>query len=130
MAALALLGCEEAEAPVIACYFPQSYMAFFDSGSSALNSYAEQMAVRVADSFKVEGKKRIRLVGHTDSAGSRDYNMMLSLRRAEALKTRIVQLGIAAEVISTSGKGSTQPLVQTPDGTKEPQNRRVEIAVD
>ena len=55
--------------------------------------------------------------------------MALSLKRANAVKAAMVKQGVPADQISVVGKGETQPLVQTPDGVREPQNRRVEIVL-
>ena len=67
--------------------------------------------------------------GHTDKSGPDSYNMALSLRRANTVKDALVREGVPATAISVIGKGETQPLVQTADGVREPQNRRVEIVI-
>ena len=53
--------------------------------------------------------------------------MRLSVRRANAAKSGLVNEGISPSAISTTGKGETELLVQTGDGVKEPQNRRAAI---
>jgi outer membrane protein OmpA-like peptidoglycan-associated protein len=55
--------------------------------------------------------------------------MALSLRRANAVKEQLVREGIPVEQIVVVGRGETQPLVPTPDGVRESQNRRVEIVL-
>ena len=55
--------------------------------------------------------------------------MALSLRRANAVKNALVGEGVPATEISVVGRGEAQPLVQTADGVREPQNRRVEIVM-
>ena len=67
--------------------------------------------------------------GHTDKSGPDDYNMALSLRRANTVKNALVSEGVPATAIAVVGRGETQPLVQTADGVREPQNRRVEIVM-
>jgi hypothetical protein len=57
------------------------------------------------------------------------YNMALSLRRANAVKDALVREGVPAQAISVVGRGEQGLLVQTGDGVREPQNRRVEIVV-
>src|SRR4030095_3750919 len=57
------------------------------------------------------------------------YNMALSLRRANAVKDALVKLGVPAAAITTVGRGEAGLLVQTGDGVREPQNRRVEITI-
>lgn len=72
---------------------------------------------------------RVAVTGHTDTSGAATYNMALSLRRANAVKDALVREGIPAAAIGVTGRGETQLLVQTKDGVREPQNRRVEIVL-
>jgi outer membrane protein OmpA-like peptidoglycan-associated protein len=60
--------------------------------------------------------------------GSPDYNMRVSLQRAEAIKTALASERIVPEATSTDARGEAEPLVPTSDGVPEPQNRRIEIA--
>jgi phospholipid transport system substrate-binding protein len=52
---------------------------------------------------------------------------MLSVRRADAVRSALIQKGVPAAAIQTVGRGQTNPLVPTADGVREPQNRRVEL---
>ena len=54
--------------------------------------------------------------------------MALSQRRANAVRDALVREGVQANRIATTARGESQPLVLTPDGVREPQNRRAEIA--
>ena len=63
----------------------------------------------------------------TDTSGPADYNLRLSVRRAEAVKAVLVDAGIPAENITTIGRGQEDLLVPTPDDVREPQNRRAQI---
>ena len=69
----------------------------------------------------------VLIVGHTDSTGPADYNMELSLARAESVKNYMIHKGIPAWRITTRGKGETEPVADnsTPEGRA--MNRRVEI---
>jgi len=104
-----------------------SFMVFFDWDRSNLSQQALNTIRQAADQFKATGKARITATGHTDRSGPDDYNMALSLRRANAVKDALVRDGVPPMAISVIGKGETQPLVPTADGVREPQNRRVEI---
>jgi outer membrane protein OmpA-like peptidoglycan-associated protein len=106
-----------------------SYMVFFDWDRSNLSQQALNTIKQAADAFKATGKARIVATGHADRSGPEDYNMALSLRRANAVKDALVRDGVPPMAISVIGKGETQPLVPTPDGVREPQNRRVEIVL-
>lgn len=71
---------------------------------------------------------RFRIEGHTDTTGSADYNMMLSERRAQAVRDYLVQnFGISRTRLETIGLGQTALAVPTADNVNEPRNRRVHI---
>ena len=108
---------------------PQNFMVFFDWDSTKLSDASLNVLEQARDAFKNKQDARITSTGHTDTSGSAAYNMALSLRRANAVKDALVKLGVPAAAITTVGKGQTDLLVKTPDGVREPQNRRVEIAV-
>jgi outer membrane protein OmpA-like peptidoglycan-associated protein len=67
--------------------------------------------------------------GYTDTSGSPQYNMGLSIRRANAVAGELVRDGVPKSAISIQGFGQTHLLVPTADGVREPQNRRVEIII-
>ena len=94
------------------------------SRQQALNTIRQAAAA-----FKSKGNARITATGHTDTSGPEAYNMALSLRRANAVKDALVREGVPAQAISVVGRGEQGLLVQTGDGVREPQNRRVEIVV-
>ena len=60
-------------------------------------------------------------------SGSDKYNLGLSKRRAEAVQQELERQGVGGGDIGIDWKGERDPLVPTPDGVREPQNRRVEI---
>jgi outer membrane protein OmpA-like peptidoglycan-associated protein len=104
-----------------------SFMVFFDWDRSNLSTQALATIQQAANAFRTKGNARITATGHADRSGPENYNMALSLRRANAVKDALVRDGVPATAISVVGKGETQPLVPTADGVREPQNRRVEI---
>ncbi len=67
------------------------------------------------------------VVGHTDTKGSKNYNLSLSIKRAEVVKELFIEYGIKKNSIKILGKGEELLAVSTPDDTKQPANRRVEI---
>ena len=107
----------------------RSFMVFFDWDSSTITSEAASIIQDAAQSAMTLGVSRIELTGHADRSGSPAYNQALSLRRAEAVKAELIGLGLSESEIVTMGKGEGAPLVPTPDGVREAQNRRVEIVL-
>ena len=67
------------------------------------------------------------VVGHTDTKGTNKYNLSLSIKRAEVVKQILINYGINQSSIKILGKGEESLAVDTPDDTKQPANRRVEI---
>jgi len=106
-----------------------SFMVFFDWDRSNLSQQALTTIGQAAQAFKTKGSARITATGHTDTSGPENYNMALSLRRANAVKDALVQNGVPATAIAVVGRGEQGLLVPTPDGVREPQNRRVEIVL-
>jgi outer membrane protein OmpA-like peptidoglycan-associated protein len=106
-----------------------SFMVFFDWDRSNLSAQALNTIKQAANQFKAKGNARITATGHTDRSGPENYNMALSLRRANAVKDALVREGVPATAISVIGRGEANPLVPTADGVREPQNRRVEIVI-
>ena len=122
-----------APAPVPAPKAPppvvKNYMVFFDFDEIKITPEAARIIQQAATAAKSSGAVRVALTGHTDRAGSDAYNLALSLRRANAVKEQLVKLGLSTDQVSVVGKGEADPMVATPDGVREPQNRRVEIVL-
>jgi outer membrane protein OmpA-like peptidoglycan-associated protein len=108
---------------------PPSFMVFFDWDRSNLSAQALNTIKQAAAAYKSKGSARVTATGHTDTSGPEAYNMALSLRRANTVKDALVREGVPATAISVVGRGKSMPLVQTGDGVREPQNRRVEIVI-
>ncbi len=68
-------------------------------------------------------------VGHTDSVGSAEYNMKLSVRRAEAVKAYLISKGIEANRVYTEGKGESMPVADNKSAEGRMKNRRVTVEV-
>jgi hypothetical protein len=108
---------------------PGTYLVYFDLDRSALTGEGRQVVQEAANEYRRTGTARVSLNGHADLSGSSDYNQALSQRRAETVRRELVRLGVPAGSITTVAEGETDPAVPTPDGTREAQNRRVEIMI-
>lgn len=70
---------------------------------------------------------RIEIHGHTDSTGPGSWNQILSERRAESVKATLVELGVAAERLSTEGHGPSKPVASNDTREGRSKNRRVDF---
>ena len=105
----------------------RSYLVFFDWDKATLTDRARQIIHEAAENSTHVKVTRIEVNGYTDTSGTPQYNMGLSIRRANAVKAELIRDGVAAGEITTQGFGETHLLVPTGPGVREPQNRRVEI---
>jgi len=103
------------------------FMVFFDWDKSDITPQAAAILDNAAASYQQTGQAQIMLAGHTDRSGSDQYNMGLGQRRADSVKAYLAGHGIPEGVMTTQSFGESRPLVETADGVREPQNRRVEI---
>ena len=108
---------------------PRAFIVFFDWDRSDVTAEADAILNDATAYAKTTGAVRIAATGHADRSGTDTYNQALSMRRAEAVKVRLLALGVAESEISIDAKGEREPLVPTEDGVREPQNRRVEISL-
>jgi outer membrane protein OmpA-like peptidoglycan-associated protein len=105
----------------------ESYIIFFNFGAEEFSPEVDSLINTIVERAKQDNATKIELIGHTDTALVPSLSKTISLARAEAVKAALVAKGMPASAISTRGEGKSKPLVPTPDGVKEPQNRRVEI---
>ncbi len=107
----------------------RTFLVFFDWNRADLTARARQIIAEAAQARGRQAVTRIEVTGHTDTSGSPTYNQGLSVRRANAVAAELVRLGVPRNEITARGVGESQLLVATPDNTREPQNRRVEIVL-
>ncbi|MFB9122040.1 OmpA family protein [Paraburkholderia dipogonis] len=69
------------------------------------------------------------VVGHTDLAGSQEFNDKLSMQRAQTVAAFLIKQGIPAQRIETAARGKREPLVPTADGIPHRMNRRAVITI-
>jgi OmpA-OmpF porin, OOP family len=107
----------------------RSYLVFFDWDRATLSDRARQIIHEAADNSTHVQYTRIMVNGYTDTSGTPQYNMGLSIRRAQAVEGELVRDGVPQNAIDIHGYGETHLLVPTGAGVREPQNRRVEIII-
>lgn len=90
-------------------------------------------AIRRIHGFTQVNREKItavRVVGHTSSLGTDDYNAELSQKRAESVKELLLQAGISNEMLVAEGRGERELIDQGQDERAHERNRRVEILVE
>jgi opacity protein-like surface antigen len=103
------------------------FIVFFDWDRSDITPQAAGILDNAAEQYRTTGNAQVVLAGHADRSGSDQYNVGLSQRRAEAVRQYLAGRGVGESAIRTEAFGESRPLVETADGVREPQNRRVEI---
>jgi outer membrane protein OmpA-like peptidoglycan-associated protein len=125
-AAMAKIEEPAAARPASVMATPDRYLVFFDWNKSNITGEARQVIGTAAANAKKDKIGSLKVVGHTDTSGPADYNMKLSVRRADSTKRELNAQGFKGG-IATEGRGETELLVQTKDGVREAKNRRAEI---
>ena len=116
-----------AAAPAPMPHMARTFLVFFDFDRYNLTADARRVIDAAAASYRANGSARIDVSGYTDLAGTQAYNLRLSQRRADAVAGHLMKQGVPKEVLDVKWFGKEHPRVPTPDGVREPQNRRVEI---
>ena len=114
-------------AQTMAAMTPANYTVYFDFDKSVINPAGQVVINQVLSDASAHAPSSVSVTGHTDRAGPEDYNMALSLRRADAVRSSLIAGGVAADKITVAGRGESEPAVPTADGVREAKNRRVEI---
>ncbi|MFN8627043.1 MAG: OmpA family protein [Candidatus Binatia bacterium] len=101
----------------------------FDFDKATLKADAKPILDEAIQVLKQEGSVDIVVEGHTDSIGTETYNMGLSRRRAETVRSYLVDHGIARSRITAEGMGESKPVASNDTADGRAQNRRVELHV-
>jgi outer membrane protein OmpA-like peptidoglycan-associated protein len=103
------------------------YGIHFDFGKATIRPDTASLLDQIATSLGNNPLWTLKIVGHTDSIGDPVLNQNLSLKRAEAIKTALVQRGIAGTRLTTEGAGQGQPKTSNDTLEGRAVNRRVEL---
>jgi outer membrane protein OmpA-like peptidoglycan-associated protein len=108
---------------------PVHFILYFERDSNKLTAESKKVIPEVLATVTERDSQNISVIGHSDTAGNRDYNLRLSNLRALAIATILKDQGIKNSYIKTTSHGENNPLIPTKDNVHEPKNRRVEIVV-
>ena len=101
----------------------------FELNRAALTADSEPVLMALFNALLASPDIEILIVGHTDFAGSRDFNQSLSFHRAQAVYTWLVKRGISAKRLMVAGKGSDEPIEDNFTMQGRAANRRIELRV-
>ncbi len=100
----------------------------FDSGSANIQPQSMGIIRQISQALQQEAGMNLKIVGHTDADGSDDTNLVLSKKRAEAVKNALVSMyNVSSDRLTTDGKGETEPIGDNGTTDGKAQNRRVEF---
>lgn len=99
----------------------------FDFDKATLRQEDRDIIDKNAADLKEWGDIKVEVSGHTDSVGTDRYNMGLSLRRADTVRSYLISKGISADRLVAKGYGESQPIATNDTDEGRFQNRRVEL---
>ncbi len=111
----------------------RTYLVFFDWDKSYLTPRAREIVAEAAQNSTRVQTTQIEVNGYADTSHAlpgrrgQEYNLRLSIRRADSVRAELVRDGVPPGAIEVHGYGDTHLLVPTGPNVREPQNRRVEI---
>jgi OOP family OmpA-OmpF porin len=108
---------------------PVRFVLEFEPGTSLLTAASQGQLGSIIEGAKARKGGEIVVTGHTDRQGSVEANDKLSLERATAIRSLLIERGFKAELIDAVGRGEREPAVATDDEVVEPRNRRAELLV-
>jgi outer membrane protein OmpA-like peptidoglycan-associated protein len=101
----------------------------FDTDKDVIKKESKPILDRAVEVLQKYPQVRIEISGHTDSAGGYEHNVDLSQRRAESVKTYLIDAGIDAGRIETRGAGPNEPIATNDTKEGRAQNRRIEVKI-
>lgn len=102
-------------------------IVYFGWDEDTLTAEARATLDGVIQNYQRGGRTQVVLAGHADRSGSATYNVGLSQRRANRVSAYLTAGGIPGTALTSQAFGESRPQIDTPDGVREPQNRRVEV---
>ena len=126
----ALFGGSECESKLARDFMANAEdRVFFAFDSSSISADAAEVLNSQAKWLKSDDNVNVVVQGYCDERGTREYNLALGERRANAVKQYLVSKGVAADRISTISYGKERPAVLGNNETAWAQNRRAVTVV-
>lgn len=113
--------------PVVIKKFRLLSDALFDFDKSTLKADGKAQLDDLASKLKEVNPDMVMAKGHTDSKGTDAYNLVLSKKRAQAVKNHLVSRGVDPKFVTIDGAGEFEPAATNASSEGRTKNRRVEI---
>ena len=101
---------------------------YFEYNSTAIDRRSEVIATAHARELASRGGAQVNLAGHADERGTRDYNLALGERRAQAVSNLMNSIGTGGSTLQTISYGEERPVENAHTESAWRANRRVELA--
>ncbi|MCB2187161.1 MAG: OmpA family protein [Deltaproteobacteria bacterium] len=108
---------------------PLHFLLYFQPNSIALVDDSRALLPKVVHAVQDRSSVDVSVVGHCDTLGDEQYNLKLSLQRAQAVAQRLIGMGLDPKILEITSHGESRLLIPTGDNVAEPRNRRVEVTV-
>jgi len=108
---------------------PIKYMLYFKANSIELTDESKEILLDAIKSIVKRSPCMVDIIGHTDTVGSNDINIKMSLKRAKHIKSIIKKRGIKVVSLTAKGYGEEDLLIKTADNVSEAKNRNVEVFI-
>ena len=105
------------------------YLSYFDYDSAVLSQQTLSGLLFVADYLKSNPPVQILIEGHCDERGTRDYNIALGHKRAEAVRKQLARMGVDPQRITTKSFGKERPAMRGASPEAWAKNRRTIIRI-
>ncbi|MDC0649416.1 OmpA family protein [Candidatus Puniceispirillum sp.] len=105
------------------------YLSYFDYDSAVLSQQTLSGILFVADYLKSNPAVQILIEGHCDERGTRDYNIALGHKRAEAVRKQLARMGVDPQRITTKSFGKERPAMRGASPEAWAKNRRTIIRI-
>lgn len=115
--------------PLAAQQVPAPHFVFFDWGKNELSGDAKAELDKVVAEYSAKGGGQVVLAAYSDRSGDARANRLISRKRGELVKAYLAGKGVPDGAIRVQAYGEDHPFIDTADGVREVQNRRVDIWV-
>jgi outer membrane protein OmpA-like peptidoglycan-associated protein len=108
---------------------PRHFVLQFKFESDMLTDASAALIPDILAAVKALAVPEVMIIGHTDTMGDPKSNLALGLKRANAVRSILMNAGLSSALIDTASHGEADLAIRTGNNVAEPRNRRVEITV-